>query len=110
MVYISFNMILQGGISNNTKYFIKINYYFGYNLTETLAIFIIKYRLQSRACLSVKWATKCCSNRSSGLNPLNQDHMTQLSLSVNKWFHIAHYFRPRHATVCSYQFYLRTPF
>ena len=50
MVYTSFNMILQGGISKYTQYFIKINWYFGYNfhepsLTEILVIFI-KHRLQ----------------------------------------------------------------
>ena len=53
----------------------------------------------------IKWATVCCSNRSSGLYPLNQGHMTKLPLSVNKWFYNppptdthTHYFRPRHAT------------
>ena len=34
-----------------------------------------------------KRATICCSNRGSGDYPLNQGHMTQLPLSLNKWFY-----------------------
>ena len=30
----------------------------------------------------------CCSNRSSGVYPLNQGHMTQMPLSIKKWFYI----------------------
>ena len=46
----------------------------------------------------------CSWNRSSGgLYPVNQGHMTQLQLSVNKWFYNPHppptpYFRPQHVT------------
>ena len=32
-------------------------------------------------------AKTCCSNRSRGVYPLNQGHMTQLPLSVNKLFY-----------------------
>ena len=30
----------------------------------------------------------CCSNRSSGVYPLKQGHMTQMPLSIKKWFYI----------------------
>ena len=35
----------------------------------------------------VELSPLCCSNRNSGLYPLNQGHMTKLPLSVNKWFY-----------------------
>ena len=35
----------------------------------------------------MKRATMFCSNRSSGVYPLNQGHMTKQPLAVNKWFY-----------------------